>query len=107
MLFTGAGLLLIIACVNVSTLLLSRSDNRRREFAVRTALGASSARLFRQFAMEGFLLAALGCGLGLLVAQMGVRILLKLVPVDKLEGMQSQPKRMDSRPDGRRVLRRD
>ncbi len=87
MLFAGAGLLLVVACANVSTLLLSRSDTRRREFAVRTALGASSARLFRQFAAEGILLAVLGCGLGLLLAQAGIRLLPHLVPADRLASM--------------------
>jgi macrolide transport system ATP-binding/permease protein len=59
-LLSGAGLLLLIACVNVTTLLLARSDSRRREIAVRGALGASSSRLFHQFATEGFVLAMPG-----------------------------------------------
>ncbi len=84
---SGAGLLLLIACVNVSTLLLARSDKRGREFAVRKALGASSARLFRQFAIEGFVLAALGCLLGLLLAHWGMSVVTGLVPPDKMESM--------------------
>ncbi len=59
-LLSGAGLLLLIACVNVAALILARSDTRRRETALRSALGASSYRLFHQFATEGFVLAAAG-----------------------------------------------
>ncbi len=86
-LLSGAGLLLLIACVNVATLLLARSDKRGREIAVRGALGASSSRLFHQFAIEGFALSGLGCGLGFLCAEWGMHLLPKLIPAEKMDSM--------------------
>ena len=64
----GAALLLLIACVNVASLVLVRSESRRREIAVRGALGATYARLLQQFVTEGLLLAAFGSLAGALVA---------------------------------------
>jgi macrolide transport system ATP-binding/permease protein len=86
-LLSGAGLLLLIAGVNVTTLLLARSDKRQREIAVRGALGASSSRLFRQFAVEGFALAATGGLFGLIFADWGMRFLAGLIPAGKIERM--------------------
>ncbi|MGI9075078.1 MAG: ADOP family duplicated permease [Bryobacteraceae bacterium] len=86
-LLTGAGLLLLIAFVNVTALVLARSDKRQREIAVRGALGASSARLFHQFAIEGFALAAVGGISGLVFAEWGMHFLASLVPADKMESM--------------------
>ena len=83
----GAGLLLLIACVNVASLLLVRSESRKREMAVRGALGASPARLFRQFVTEGLVLVLAGSLLGLLSASWAVKLLLKLIPADMLGGM--------------------
>jgi hypothetical protein len=60
-LLTGAGILLLIESVNVTTSPLARSDKRRREIAVREAIGASASRLFRQFATEAFVLASAAC----------------------------------------------
>ena len=87
MLLGGAGLLLLIACVNVATLLLLRSESRRRELAVRSALGASSYRLVSQFVTEGLVLVAGGCALGLLSAHWAIQLLTKLIPADMLERM--------------------
>ena len=83
----GAGLLLLIACVNVSSLLLVRSESRKREIAVRGALGASRTRLIRQFATEGLALATLGGLLGLIAAQFAVRLMISLISKDMMAGM--------------------
>ena len=79
-LLAGAGLLLLIACMNVSSLVLVRAESRRREVAVRGALGASPARLARQFVTEAVLLAAVGCAGGLMVAVWTMTLLRGLVP---------------------------
>jgi predicted permease len=86
-LLAGAGLLLLIGCVNVTSLLLARSESRRREIAVRGALGASSARLLRQFATEAVMLVAAGSLLGLLSAEWVMQMLVRLVPADMISTM--------------------
>jgi predicted permease len=86
-LLAGAGLLLVIACVNVSSLLLVRSEIRRREIAVRGALGASRGRLIRQFITEGLVLVAAGTSLGLMVAAAAIELLTRLISKDMMAGM--------------------
>ncbi len=78
----GAGLLLLIACVNVASLVLVRSESRRREIAVRGALGATRLRLVRQFVTEGLLLALFGSSAGIVVSVGIMKILGRLVPKD-------------------------
>lgn len=86
-LLAGAGLLLLIACVNVSSLLLVRAESRRREMAVRGALGASPLRLARQFLTEGLALVAIGSVLGLGAALGVMQILLRLIPKQGMDQM--------------------
>ncbi len=83
-LLAGAGLLLFIACVNVATLLLVRVESRRHEIAVRGALGASRARLSRQFVTEGLTLVAVGSTAGLALAYGGTKILMRLISKDMM-----------------------
>jgi macrolide transport system ATP-binding/permease protein len=84
LLLSGAGLLLLIAAVNVAALLLVRSESRKREIAVRTALGASAGRLVSQFVTEACVLVAAGGILGLVSARWAMQLLVSLISEDML-----------------------
>jgi predicted permease len=86
-LLCGAGLLLLIACVNVTSLVLVRAEARRREMAVRSALGGSRARLVSQFVTEAVVLVAAGAALGLVSAKWLMRLLIGLIGPDQMAAM--------------------
>jgi putative ABC transport system permease protein len=94
----GAGLVLLIACFNLAGLLLARANDRQRELAVRSALGASRIRIVTQLATETMLLGLVASVLALLLAGMGLHVLRSSMPVEiahHIEGWNNV--RLDSR----------
>jgi predicted permease len=82
LLLAATGIVLLIGCVNVANLMLTRAVKRRQEMAVRAAMGANSRRLRQQMFVESLLLSILGGVAGVIVAYVGMRLMLSHIPFD-------------------------
>ena len=80
LLLAAVGVLLLLACGNIANLLLSFAESRRREMALRAAIGAGRGRLIRQSLIESAILAFVGAGAGLLMASFGLDIVVRWIP---------------------------
>ncbi|HKU72306.1 MAG TPA: ABC transporter permease, partial [Pyrinomonadaceae bacterium] len=96
-LLAAVGFVLLIACVNVSNLLLARATTRSREYAIRTALGAGRWRLLRQSLIESSVLALAGGAFGLVIAAWGTSLALRALPT-------ALPRAEEISADGRVIL---
>jgi len=85
-LIVAVGALMLIACANVSNLLLARAMKRRREIGIRSSMGASRLRLIRQLLTESLLLASIAGGAGTLLALYGLRLYAQFGPADLIHG---------------------